>query len=581
MGKQVPTGSTKRNRKGARDDWGAASSSAERPRKAKPSAAPESPAPSDEFPERWWPYACGAILLLAFALRVYALEMKPLHHDEGVNGFFLTNLLRQGRYAYDPANYHGPTLYYITLPFVALFGLHTFVIRLVPSLFGVGVVWLVLALRRYVGTVAALVAALLVAVSPACVFYSRYFIHETPFVFFTLALVVASLRFRETGAAADLLYAAAAAALMFATKETAFISAGVLLIAFALSEWWVRAVARTKWAQPPEPKRKKGKEKRTLRPTLSYAPLRLVETLGGWTHVLYLLVAALAVFLFVNVIYYSSFFTNPKGVADSVEAFKIWRKTGESGFHGYPFYKFFEWLVFGHYGDGYDFGEEPMLALLATEGALLALWKTRRRFPLFAALWGFGLFAAYSIIEYKTPWLALSWLLPWAVAGGYAIDKLYRMRRWRVVSLALLGVCLAVAAYQSYQLNFVHYDDDRYPYVYAHTRREFHDLLARMDEIARAEAASRTGDKYEAGINVAVENQEYWPLPWYVRDYKHIGYTGHVGETNDAMILVKTSQVPQVESMLGSRYVRVGGTYPLRPGVDLALFARRDLAAGR
>ena len=47
-------------------------------------------------------YASAAILLLAFALRVYALEMKPMHHDEGVNGFFLTNLLRQGRYAYDP-----------------------------------------------------------------------------------------------------------------------------------------------------------------------------------------------------------------------------------------------------------------------------------------------------------------------------------------------------------------------------------------------------------------------------------------------------------------------------------------------
>jgi predicted membrane-bound mannosyltransferase len=254
----------------------------------------------------------------------------------------------------------------------------------------------------------------------------------------------------------------------------------------------------------------------------------------------------------------------------------IWRKTGQSGFHGYPFYKFFEWLVFGKYGDGYQFGEEAPLVLLATVGALLSLWKTRRRFPLFAALWGLGLFAAYSIIEYKTPWLALSWLLPLAIAGGYAIDKLYRARGWRVVSLALLGVCLLIAAIQSYELNFVHYDDDTYPYVYAHTRREFHDLIARVEEIT-----ARTPDKYDAGINVAVENQEYWPLPWYIRDYKRIGYTGHVVETNDAVVLVKVSQVPQVESMLGSRYVRIGGTYPLRPGVDLALFGRRDLVAGQ
>ena len=43
------------------------------------------------------------------------LALKPLHHDEGVNGFFLTNLFRDGVYKYDPANYHGPTLYYIAL----------------------------------------------------------------------------------------------------------------------------------------------------------------------------------------------------------------------------------------------------------------------------------------------------------------------------------------------------------------------------------------------------------------------------------------------------------------------------------
>jgi predicted membrane-bound mannosyltransferase len=250
----------------------------------------------------------------------------------------------------------------------------------------------------------------------------------------------------------------------------------------------------------------------------------------------------------------------------------IWRKTGESGFHGYPFYRYFEWLVFGKYAGGWDFGEEAPLFILATLGALLALWKTRRRFPLFAALWGFGLFAAYSIIKYKTPWLALNWLLPFAVSGGYAIDRLYRARRLRAASLALLGACLAAAAWQSYRLNFVHYDDDQYPYVYAHTKRDFHELIAQMDAIA-----ARTGDKYNAGINVAVENQEYWPLPWYVRDYKHIGYTGHVGETTDAAVIVKVAQVPEVEKLLGDRYLRVGGVYQLRPGVDLALFGRRDL----
>ncbi|MDT7604100.1 MAG: hypothetical protein QOF61_2097, partial [Acidobacteriota bacterium] len=577
---------------------------------------------------------------------------------------------RHGSYQYNPTNYHGPTLYYFTLP-LAYFAnsqhfLNTWVLRSVTVAFGLATVWLALSLRRYIGAVGALAASALIAVSPGMVFFSRYYIHEMLFVFFTLGIVVGALRFYDfdarderrslkfgTGtlalgiAAATvalvvvsletakyyatltrawtitflfiiliclaallvllwlydgarslyLALASVSAALMFATKETAFISAGVLLIAWGLSEVWVRLVARWGWAGEPEPKRKKGKDKRATKidEPLKPQPLNLVERFGGWNHILFLLVAALGIFCFVNIIYYSSFFTNPKGVKDAVEALKFWGKTGESGFHGYPIYKYVQWLVgttplppegathgiieyvqWVYNNWNWEFGEEAPLVLLASLGALFAVWKARLRFPLFAALWGFGLFAAYSLIKYKTPWLALSWLLPLAISGGYTIDRLYRLRGWRTPALALLGACLAVGAYQAYEINFVHYDDESYAYVYAHTKRSFHELIAQMGQIA-----ARTGDQYNAGIDVAVENQEYWPLPWYVRDYKHIGYNGHVAETTDAVILVKTSQVAEVESLLGSRYERVGGVYALRPGVDLALFARRDLVTGR
>jgi uncharacterized protein (TIGR03663 family) len=647
----VPTGSTKSRKNKQKQRAEVADAAATRTPKIVERDA--TPARSDRFDgltqlsERAWLACSATVLFVAALLRVVELELKPLHHDEGVNGFFLLGLLRHGSYQYNPTNYHGPTLYYFTLP-LAYFAdsqhfLSTWVLRAVTVAFGVATVWLALSLRRYVGAVGALACAALISVSPGMVFFSRYYIHEMLFVFFTLGIVVGALRFYdyEAGgkphafkfgkgtlalglAAAStalvvisletvanyaslsrawtvvflcillaclagvvlllwlydgarsfyLVLAAASAALMFATKETAFISAGVLLIAWGMSEAWVRLVARRGWVAESETTKKKGRDKRAgvVGAPSKPQPLNLVERFGGWTHILFLLVAALGVFCFVNIIYYSSFFTNPKGVKDAVEALKFWGKTGESGFHGYPIYKYVEWLVFGNYVGEWQFGEEAPLVLLAVVGAFFAVWKSRRRFPVFAALWGFGLFAAYSLIKYKTPWLALSWLLPLAVAGGYAIERLYRARGWRVPALALLGVCLAVGAYQAYEVNFVHYDDESYAYVYAHTKRDFHDLIARMGEIA-----ARTGDKYNAGIDVAVENQEYWPLPWYVRDYKHIGYNGHVAETNDAVILVKTSQVSEVETLLGSRYVRVGGTYPLRPGVDLALFGRRDL----
>src|SRR6266702_3115474 len=167
----------------------------------------------------WW--GCG-VLAAAGVLRLLFLTLKPLHHDEGVNGFFLVSLFHGGYYHYDPSNFHGPTLYYfglITAGINNLFhwgsGLSTVALRLVPALFGIGIVWLVLCLRRQLGVFAVVSAATITAVSPGFVYFSRYFIHEIPFVFFTLGIVVAWMRYRETGKQFYFLLAAASAALLF------------------------------------------------------------------------------------------------------------------------------------------------------------------------------------------------------------------------------------------------------------------------------------------------------------------------------------------------------------------------------
>lgn len=54
--------------------------------------------------DKVWLACSGAIIALAAFLRFFMLSLKPLHHDEGVNGFFLTTLFKDGIYKYDPAN---------------------------------------------------------------------------------------------------------------------------------------------------------------------------------------------------------------------------------------------------------------------------------------------------------------------------------------------------------------------------------------------------------------------------------------------------------------------------------------------
>lgn len=506
-----------------------------------------------EIPEQVWFALAGCVLIAAAALRLFALGLKPMHHDEGVNGFFLMNLMRQGVFHYNPENYHGPTLYFLTLPlaFIAdkLGALDNWTLRLVTAAFGVGTVWLVLLLRRYVGAFGALAGAALVAVSPACVFYSRYYIHEALFVFFTLGIVVAALKLYETGAPSYLFLASASAAMLFATKETAFISVGTLALAWACAYVWVRMAGGGR-------ARERGES-------------GLAKFASG-DEVTLVILGAFALFAFLWVLFYSSFFTYWKGVFwDSFMAFAFWGKTGMSAFHEKPPETYLKWLV----------DEESPVLLLACLGTLVALFERRKnRFAVFACAWAFGLLAAYSIIKYKTPWLALSFVVPMCVAGGYFVQWLAR-RGGSWLAAAAAGACLAVCLYQTVVINFFKYDDDSYPYVYSHTRREAVEMVR---EIERAGALA--GTKEPA---VAIASGEYWPLPWYFRDNPRVGYSGEVYASYDPqatpVVIGRKSDDPLLNTyrklvpLLAGKYKEVG-TYPLRPGVDLVLFVRNDIA---
>jgi uncharacterized protein (TIGR03663 family) len=288
---------------------------------------------------------------------------------------------------------------------------------------------------------------------------------------------------------------------------------------------------------------------------------------GGATQVGLLVLGGLALFVLINVLFYSSFFTYSEGVGASLETFRIWAKTGSEA-HAKPFDTYLAWLE----------QEEAPIYVLAVLGSVWALLQARSRFAIFAGAWAFGLLAAYSIVSYKTPWLSLNFVVPMAIVGGCAVERAYR---WagrsqvrRGVVLACVALSLSVLSYQMVVLNFYRYDDDRYPYVYAHTRREFLQLLGEVERLAR-----RTGSG--AKTPIAVASPDYWPLPWYLRDYKSVGFLGNVQNFTEPVVIGNESQQAQLQSMLGATHAQVGALYPLRPGVNLVLFARRDLLPRR
>ena len=485
-------------------------------------------------------------------LRFYDLPLKPLHHDEGVNTLFLTSLVKPPHvYRYDPANYHGPTLYYFAWLSVAALGLTTVAVRAVTAMAGLLAVFLLLAVRRPIGAAGALAAASILALSPGAVYVSRYFIHEMLLVGFTIAAVVATVSWWQRRTTRDLYLAAIAAGLMFATKETAIISAIVIGIAAIGAAALVEL--RTRLSEPGG--RAAAGE---LTAALLQSSRGFVGNLRERTRILTLL-AALGVFIATNLVFYTSFFTHWPGAVSALQTFAIWTKTGTSA-HPRPWHTYLQWLS----------AEELPLLLLGAAGTLLALWKSENRFAVFAALWSIGEIAAYSLIPYKTPWLMLNMTAPLALAAGYACQRAWDLGRTRA-RVALAGAALGVAAVMTYQaivLNFIEYDNDKHPYVYAHTSRE---VLAMVREINRIEAANPRA-------SIAITSPDHFPLSWYLRDYP-AGYYGRVVATKDPLVIASTDQQEALDAALGDGFERIG-VYSLRPGVQLVLYASRQLRRG-
>ena len=147
------------------------------------------------------PRSAGALLAIALgaglAMRLARLDVRPMHHDEANQAVKFGELLEHGEYRYDAYDHHGPTLYYLTVPAAKRRGQATLALldektlRGVTAVFGAATILLLPLLSAGIGRTAVAASAWLLALSPAMVYYSRMFIQESLFAFFTHAFVVA------------------------------------------------------------------------------------------------------------------------------------------------------------------------------------------------------------------------------------------------------------------------------------------------------------------------------------------------------------------------------------------------------
>ena len=510
-----------------------------------------------------------AALAVGAAFRLADLEKRPVHGDEANQAVKTGRLLEKGEYRYDPKEHHGPTLYYMALGVLKAAGVEKFrdstmtEYRLVPALCGIALVALAGLLLLPLGRGAAFWAMLFTAVSHAMTYYSRYYIQETPLVLFVYAALGCAWRWWQKPGLGWALAAGACLGLVHATKETCVVIFAAMALAKAMTLLYSR-VRDGRW------------------PVLfgaADAGAPRIPALG--LHAAALLLAAAAV----SVTFFSSFFTWPRGVVDSVMTFTTYLHRGAEGagsvaLHDKPWYYYFSTLGWTYRTAGPKWTEAPMLALAAL-GALVLLWRPatgeQARSALlgrFLAFFTLVLTVVFSLLAYKTPWNLLVFYQGMLLLAGAGAAALVRAGRWRAVQGAMCVLLLGVAAFaarQAWQGNFVYPGDVRNPYAYAHTSTAINRLVDRVHDLR---ALDPDGDAMP--IYVIQPGGDYWPLPWYFRDMTRVGYWADIPARLDAPVIITVPQLaPKIQPLLQGPYF--SETHGLRPGKLLAVFIRQDL----
>jgi uncharacterized protein (TIGR03663 family) len=495
----------------------------------------------------------GLLILIlggALAFRAAGLDLRPMHHDEANQALKFGLLLEKGEYRYDQTDHHGPSLYYLSLPLAKALGKNTLAaldettLRLVPVLFGTGIILLFLLFLPDSGYAAVLFAGLYAALSPALVYYSRFYIQEMVFVFFVVGWLGALWRYHRRPAAGWAAAAGFFGGMMFATKETSVI----ILAASGAALILAKAVQK--------------KEASADRPKTSRIRVRhLVLGFG---------LAGLTAALF-----FSSFFANPKGILDSMAAFSgYFGKAASPGFHIHPPLYYFGLLTYAKSG-GLVWSEALILAL-AFLGIFAGLRK-RSAMILFLAVNALLAAAVFSLIPYKTPWNLLPFYAGFILLAGYGTAYLFEsLRRNRRMAPAVVLLIIGVVhlGWQSRQANFRRFADPRNPWVYAQTIPDFLKLVGRVNGIAEVAPAGKN-----ILIKVVSDPDATWPLPWYLRSYNQVGYWTDWKAAGDfenvPLVIASQEQAAGFETLLKDHYQIE--YYGLRPDVLLALFIRQDL----
>ena len=415
------------------------------------------------------------LVVVAIGTRFWDVGGRALHYDELLHAWYSSLFAEGSGYSHTPL-LHGPFLFHTTAAVFKLLGSGDVSARLLPALFGVGLVGLPYLLRNELGRWGVLATSTLLLFSPSVLYFSRFIRNDVYMAFWALALVAVMWRYFERPSMKLLAAWVALWALAFTTKESAYILAALLglplFIMAAPVLWrWVRGKALLSQVPPagdllivlitvtlplwvpvlalvqeplgivlvnPDPNAPE-----VMAGTLVRADAETGAPVGGGLYIAaFLLLVAGAVALAVGLLWdrrrwlklvglfwviwlplYTSVFTNWQGFFTGLwGSMGYWIAQQPVERAGQPAYYYLLGL------SSYEF----LVLVPAVMGGLYLL-RRGREFDRFLIYWAVATLAAFSFAGEKMPWLLVGVTLPLALVAG------------RSIGLVLEAVHLAIA----------------------------------------------------------------------------------------------------------------------------------------
>ena len=473
----------------------------------------------------------GAILVLGLIVRFIALGERAFHHDESQDAYFSYLFRQSGDYEYNPL-LHGPFRFYLTALMYVVFGDTDFTARLAPALMGAAMIPMCWGLRNLLGRQAALIAAIFFAFGPSFLYFSRFAREDIYFASLSLALVVVIWRGIEQPRKYHPALIGVLLALLFATKETTFISLFVMgtffMFCFLIPDWRrqiVRALTVPGW--------------------------------DGWGW----FVAAFAI---VFSLLFTTFLTHPSGLKTGVvDGLDYWLGQHEVRRGGEP-WEFYSWILVTI--------EWPML-ILGTIGAV-SLWKRNSMFAAFLVWYFFLSLAVYSWAGEKFAWLVLHPLLPVILLAGVGLQAIWHARgAVKAGGLAFAGVALLYVFLSSWWVNHDRGADPREFLVSTQSSVQVKQVADQVQALADSRGPT------QPPLTVTVDSAEgaTFPYAWYFRHLSsgYIDYQQTIAEPPTADVLILTDASKARMEQAGQLAAYDGRQF------DFRVWWVRDYPAGR